>query len=148
MQPTTVAPVHGEVILNQPIEDAVAHLKALGVKNTEPPLPHSAYLKNQKTGLVLPWTIDLAEQRDLMVNCDANGNTDPVAWASSVIHEPYDALNNAALHQQAISQFAQQTAPPVQPKPVLAQPPAGTQTLEEYAVEKNAQLMDMYESAI
>lgn len=148
MQPTTVSHLPGEVILDQPIEDTVAHLKAMGVRNTEPPLPHSAFLKNQKTGLILPWTIDLAEQRDIMVNCDANGNTDPAAWAASVVHEPYDALNNAALHRQATMQFASQTAPPVQAPPQLTPPPPGTQTLEEYMAEKNAQLLDMYESAI
>lgn len=61
--------------------------KAMGVMNAEPPLPHSPCLKNVRTGIVLPWNELLAAQRDLVVCCDENGNTDPEAWESKVVQE-------------------------------------------------------------
>lgn len=62
----------------------IAYMKSMGAKNVDPPLVRSSHVKNVKTGLVLPWNEMLAEQRDIMVNCDANGNTDPSAWLPTV----------------------------------------------------------------
>lgn len=62
-----------------------AYLKSLGARNADPPLPHSPCLRIKATGRVLPWNELLAEQRDLAECCDANGNTDPEAWAHLVV---------------------------------------------------------------
>lgn len=64
--------------------ERIAYMKSMGAKNVDPPLVRSSHVKNVKTGLVLPWNEMLAEQRDIMVNCDANGNTDPAAWLPTV----------------------------------------------------------------
>lgn len=61
-----------------------ATMRQMGVANLEPPLPHSPCLKVIKTGVVHPWNALLAAQRDLVVCCDENGNTDPSAWESKV----------------------------------------------------------------
>lgn len=84
-------PVGGGAALNNAaifdMDDAarIAYMKSMGAKNVDPPLVHSSHVKNVKTGLVLPWNEMLAEQRDIMVNCDAYGNTDPSAWMPTVI---------------------------------------------------------------
>lgn len=84
-QPTPVAPESPQIVLDQNFaENRVEALSRLGAANAGPPLVRSTHLKNKFTGLVLPWSQGLAEQRDLMVNCDASGNTDPAAWESSV----------------------------------------------------------------
>lgn len=73
-------------IMDTPNEEArIALMRQLGVANVDPPLPHSPCLKNIKTGVVLPWNELLAAQRDLVVCCDENGNTDEAAWGPKVI---------------------------------------------------------------
>lgn len=69
-------------------------LRQMGVMNVDPPLPHSPCLKNIRTGVVLPWNELLAQQRDLVVCCDENGDTDPAAWEPKVIVDgvPNDML--------------------------------------------------------
>lgn len=64
--------------------ERIAYMKSMGAKNVDPPLVRSSHVKNVKTGLVLPWNEMLAEQRDILVNCDAYGNTDPSAWLPTV----------------------------------------------------------------
>lgn len=104
MQPTTVAPLSSGVVLDQNFaENRVEAMRAMGATNVDPPLPRSAYLKNTKTGLVLPWSLALAEQRDIMVNCDMYGNTDPAAWSQTVNPVAYDPSEQETLMQQAMS---------------------------------------------
>lgn len=71
------------------LDDAarVSAMKAMGAKNVDPPLVRSSHLKNAKTGVIFPWNEMLAEQTEIMVNCDANGNTDPAAWLPTVSAE-------------------------------------------------------------
>lgn len=77
-------------ILNmQHDDDMMRALESVGAMNAAPALRRSSHLKNKNTGVVLPWNPLLAEQRDIMVNCDAAGNTDPEAWEPSVIEAEY-----------------------------------------------------------
>lgn len=147
MQPTTVAPVPGAVVLDQNFAmNRVESMRAMGATNVDPPLARSAYLKNIKTGLVLPWTPGLAEQRDIMVNCDVNGNTDPAAWVSGVNHEAYSPEEQAELMQQAmtaISGHSQYEIP--MPSTEMNQPvvfPHDAKPLDEYMAEQNAAVVD------
>jgi len=82
----------------------IAYMKSMGAKNVDPPLVHSSHVKNIKTGLILPWNEMLAEQRDIMVNCDANGNTDPAAWLPTVeVGEISDDERMDLLHAKSLS---------------------------------------------
>lgn len=73
-------------IMDAPDEESrLALMQKLGVVNAIPPLPHSPCLKNIKTGVVLPWNELLAAQRDLVVCCDENGNTDEAVWGPKVV---------------------------------------------------------------
>ena len=83
--------------------ERISFLKSLGAKNADPPLPRSSHLKNKKTGLVLPWNEMLAEQHDVMVNCDCYGNTDPSAWMPTVIdRELTEEERMENLHMQSL----------------------------------------------
>ena len=154
MQPTPVRPAAVGVVLDQDFAaNAVAHMRAMGAQNVDPPLPRSAFLKNIKTGLVLPWSEALAEQRDLMQNCDASGNTDPSAWANTVVsaensREEQLAMHNAAL--RAVEGYApyeipQATAPEMNAPVVM---PHGAQHLDEFMQERNQELIGMMEAAL
>lgn len=91
-QPTVIMQSENANVFNYTDEAGrAAYMKGLGAKNIEPPLPRSSHLKNKKTGLVFPWNDMLAEQRDIMENCDASGNTDQSAWMPTVINEEFDA---------------------------------------------------------
>ena len=82
----------------------IAYMKSLGARNVDPPLVRSSHVKNTKTGLVLPWNEMLAEQRDIMVNCDANGNTDPSAWLPTVeLGEISEDERMELLHAKSLS---------------------------------------------
>lgn len=147
MQPTTVAPIPGGVVLDQNFAaNRIESMRAMGAKNVDPPLVRSAYLKNTQTGLVLPWTQGLAEQRDIMVNCDVNGNTDPAAWVNSVNPVEYNQAEQDALMQQAmtaISGHNQHEIP--MPSTAMNQPvvfPNGARPLDEYMAEANAAMVN------
>lgn len=72
--------VHGEPPVMKSTEESIADLRAMGAKNTDPPLAPSPCLKVIKTGVIVPWVESMAERPDLCVNCDENGNEDPAAW--------------------------------------------------------------------
>lgn len=92
-------------------ERRISYMKSLGAKNLDPPLPRSSHLRNKVNGRVLPWDEMLAEQRDIMECCDANGNTDPAAWLSSVDTSEHNPEERAELMVQAQAQvLAQATA--------------------------------------
>lgn len=147
MQPTTVSPIPAEQVLDQNFAlNRVEAMRAMGAKNVDPPLARSAYLKNIKTGLVLPWSQGLAEQRDIMVNCDVNGNTDPTAWVSSVNPVGYTSAEQDALMQQAMTAIAgrRQYEIPM-PTQEMNQPvvfPHGARPMDEYMAEANAAIVD------
>lgn len=147
MQPTTVSPIPTEQVLDQNFAlNRVEAMRAMGAKNVDPPLARSPYLKNINTGLVLPWSQGLAEQRDIMVNCDASGNTDPAAWASSVNPVGYSPEEQDALMQQAMTAIAGRRQHEVlMPKQEMNAPvvfPHGARPMDEYMAEANAAIVD------
>lgn len=84
--------------------ERIAYMKSMGAKNVDPPLVRSSHVKNIKTGIVFPWNEMLAEQRDIMVNCDANGNTDPAAWLPTVeVGDISDDERMDLLHARSLS---------------------------------------------
>lgn len=80
MEPESAGTMFGDATEEQ----RVAYMKSLGATNLDPPLVHSTHLRIKKTGRVLPWNELLAEQTTLVENCDAFGNTDPMAWMPTV----------------------------------------------------------------
>lgn len=105
-QPIAGGPVNNySAVLDMENEnERIALMKSMGAKNVDPPLPRSSHLINKKTGLILPWNEMLAEQRDVMENCDANGNTDPAAWMPTVIdRELTDDERMETLHAQGLA---------------------------------------------
>lgn len=153
MQPTTVAPISGGVVLDQNFaENRIASMRAMGATNVDPPLARSAFLKNTKTGLVLPWSQGLAEQRDIMVNCDVNGNTDPVAWMNSVNPVEYNQAEQDALMQRAMTAISGRNAYEVpMPSTEMNQPvvfPNGAKPLEEHFAEANAAIVNSLDALL
>lgn len=73
-------------------EERAASMRALGAKNIAPPLPRSSHLLLKRSGHVIPYDPMFAEQRDLVANCDATGNTDPAAWMPTVVEEVVDPV--------------------------------------------------------
>lgn len=147
MQPTTVAPASPGTVLDQNFaENRVAAMRQMGATNVDPPLARSAYLKNTRTGLVLPWTPGLAEQRDIMVNCDEYGNTDPATWGGTVNPVDYSESEQAELMQQAMTSIAghRQHEIPM-PEAEMNKPvefPHGARPLEEFMAEANAVIVN------
>lgn len=153
-QPTPVRQPATSIVLDESFaENRVENLRALGAQNTEPPLPRSAFLKNTKTGLILPWSLGLAEQRDIMVNCDAYGNTDPSAWMNTVNEQDYTPEEHAALMQAAyqavqgheVYTVPQAVAPVMNEQPEL---PHGAKHLQEFMADRNAAMVDNLEAAL
>lgn len=147
IQPTPVAPVAQTIPLDENFAaNRVEAMRAMGAKNVDPPLPRSAYLKNTKTGVVLPWTQGLACMRDLMVNCDANGNTDPATWAHTVIQGDYSPEEQQALLDEAKKQFVQQAAtyavPVPQPAPNDAPLPFNAEPMDHFFEKQSIAMLD------
>lgn len=147
MQPTTVSPLPTEQVLDQNFAmNRVEAMRAMGAKNVDPPLVRSAYLKNIQTGLVLPWSQGLAEQRDIMVNCDAYGNTEPAAWLNSVNPVEYSPAEQDALMQQAMISIAdrrQHEIPmPTQEMNQSVVFPYGAVPMDEFMSDVNTAIVD------
>lgn len=154
MQPTPVRAAPAGVVLDQNFaENAVQYMRQMGAKNVDPPLPRSQFLKNTKTGLVLPWSVGLAEQRDIMVNCDAYGNTEPTAWASTVISSENSEQEQQSMHDAAM-QAVRGYTPHVVPRAEMPEPnapvemPHGAQHLDEFMAERNQELVGLMEAAL
>lgn len=137
VQPQPVTQADPTIVLDQNFaNNAMEEMRKLGAKNAAPPLAPSTHLKNIKTGIIFPWTAALAEQRDILVNCDVNGNTDPAAWQKTVRNEQ-DVPDQNVLMQQAYANLHKpkpesfMQAPPVQMNEP-AQMPYGAQTLDKY----------------
>lgn len=108
-------------------EARIAYMKSLGARNMDPPLVRSTHLKIIASGRVLPYDEMLAEQRDLVQNCDQFGNTDPAAWGPQVDHHTVvdpDAhrLAMAKAQEAILSQSSYLTSHGRQPQPDPAQP--------------------------
>lgn len=135
--PTPVKGVDPTTVLNADFAaNRNEYMAAMGAKNIAPPLARSSHLKNVKTGLVFPWSPGMAEQRDILVNCDASGNTDPKAWKGTVREEEYSEEERAAAIRLAYAQLRQNTdtggfqqAAPAAPQEPQGFP-EGVQTLE------------------
>lgn len=112
IQPTPVTPAVSlnSVLDMQDAADRQQALQQAGALNASPPLPRSTHLKNKNTGLVLPWNSLLAEQRDIMVCCDAEGNTDPSAWASDVNSVDYTSDERDSLWMDARQRVFEQAS--------------------------------------
>lgn len=74
----------------------LAYMRSLGAKNLDPPLLPSSHLKLIKSGHVVPYDPILAIQTSLVVNCDAYGNTDPMAWLPTVRNVEEDPVEARA----------------------------------------------------
>lgn len=97
--PTPISPEDARQLLDiQDNEQRLAKAKQLGVRNVNPPLPHSPCVKVKATGLILPWNELLADQSDICECCDENGNTDPAAWEPKVVTS---GVPDEELHRQA-----------------------------------------------
>ena len=97
--PTPVSPEDVKQLLDiQDGEQRLAMAKRLGIKNTNPPLPHSPCVKVKSSGLILPWNELLAEQSDICECCDESGNTDPSVWEPLV---KTGGTPDEELHRQA-----------------------------------------------
>lgn len=107
-KPIDSAPVVNVLDLDE--ESRVAYMKSLGARNVDPPLPRSTHLKNKLNGRILPWNNLLAEQRDIMECCDAEGNTDPSCWMPTVNEEEYDPAEHSLLMTRAQDAIYQQSA--------------------------------------
>lgn len=135
VNPQPVAQADPTIVLDQNFaNNAMAEMKRLGAKNVDPPLAPSTHLKNINTGVIFPWTAALAEHRDVLVNCDAEGNTDPAAWQRTVRKEQ-DMPDQAELMQQAYASLQKpqgfmQSAPKQVNEP--APMPYGAQTLDKF----------------
>lgn len=142
VQPQPVTQADPTIVLDQNFAiNAVEEMRKLGAKNVAPPLAPSTHLKNIKTGLIFPWTAALAEQRDILVNCDENGNTDPAVWRQTMLTEQ-DLPDQTDLMQQAYANLCKpevrlpqcdgfMQAPPAQIN-ATGQMPHGAQTLDKY----------------
>lgn len=134
-QPQPVTPADPVIVLDQNFaQHAMEEMRNLGAKNAEPPLAPSSHLKNVKTGVIFPWSAALAEQRDILVNCDENGNTDPAVWKKTLLQEQ-DLPDQSNLMEKAYAslhkpQNFMQASPPQMNAP--AQMPHGAQTLDKY----------------
>lgn len=140
VQPQPVTQADPTIVLDQNFaSNSVEEMRKLGAKNAVPPLAPSTHLKNITTGLIFPWTAALAEQRDILVNCDENGNTDPAVWKKTMMSEQ-DLPDQTNLMQQAYASLHKpqvqmpesfmQAPPPQMNAPV--QMPHGAQTLDKY----------------
>lgn len=95
-------------------------MQQMGVANLQPPLPHSPCLKVIKTGVIHPWNELLAAQRDLVVCCDEQGNTDPSAWENKIVKDeiPQRVLamraQNAVFAKKQTESFLHPTTPVTQ----------------------------------
>lgn len=100
--------------------ERIAYMKSLGAKNVDPPLPKSSHLKIIATGRVLPYNDMLAEQRDLVQNCDQFGNTDPAVWGQTVdtteVSPEEHRLAMLRAMETVLGQANQMTAPGRQPQ--------------------------------
>lgn len=165
VQPQPVTQADPVIVLDQNFAtNAMEEMRKLGAKNVAPPLAPSTHLKNVQTGVIFPWTAALAEQRDVLVNCDADGNTDPAAWRRTMLAEQ-ELPDQANLMQQAyanlrrpqeqipkVEGFMQATPPQVN---APAQMPHNAQTLDKYldsinvspdsvqALEQLSQIMEL-----
>ena len=108
------APRNAGDVLGMDESQRAAYLQSMGVKNAVPPLPWSPCLKNQKTGVILPWSA-------------MQGRTDPSLWADrlpDLREEAPDVLMDEAL-AQATKKTVQSVMAPFRPTMALTeQPPA------------------------
>ena len=116
------APRDAGAVLGMDESQRAAYLQSMGVKNAVPPLPWSPCLKNQKTGVILPWSAMLAEQRDVLVNCDEQGRTDPALWADRLpdLQEAPGDLMDEAL-REATRKTAEKTMAGMRPTMKLSE---------------------------
>lgn len=146
-RPTTVSGIDMDNLMDSAFDNPqVETLQRLGVVSAFEPLPHSAFLKNKKTGVVLPYSDRLAQMRDIMENCDRFGNTDPAMWMPTVVQEgDYDPDLQAALLHSAIANINQaknQTPAPVVNDPNERKMPYGAKPFDTFMSDRSAAVLD------
>lgn len=154
-QAQPVAQADPTIVLDQHFaENALEEMRRLGAMNAAPPLAPSTHLKNKITGVVLPWTPGLAEMRDILVNCDANGNTDPAAWQRTVRADS-EIPDRDELTQRAYAKLREPSMPFLQREPPVMNAPVefphGAQTYDKFLdakVDGNAQALQNLSQAM
>lgn len=144
-RPTPVAQPDYSRILDAAAKGSLPEaLQNAGAINADAPLPRSSHLKNIKTGIVFPYMERMAQMRDVMVNCDQFGNTDPAAWEPTVTEGvDYDPKEQAVLMQQALVNLekrlttAQQATPPVN-DPKARELPHGAEFFDRFSMNEDS----------
>lgn len=132
------------IIMDAGSEEARADImRQMGVMNADPPLPHSPCLKNIRTGVVLPWNELLAQQKDLVVCCDEDGNTDPAAWEPKVITETVSNEALALMAQQTM--FVSEADNPYEHYMPKAKQVTGATEYERHGVIPYAEVRQLWE---
>lgn len=150
IQPQPVRQENPEIILDENFaNNRVAKMRELGAKNAAPPLAPSTHLINKQTGVIFPWSPALAEMRDVLVNCDENGNTDPAAWKKNVLSEQQIAEQSDLMTQAygaIIRPAAFMQKPPAQvnaSEQTLASEPPAEETVAPESAQTLEQLSQM-----
>lgn len=146
-RPTTVNGIDMENLMDSAFDNPqVETLQKLGVVSAFEPLPHSAFLRNKKTGVVLPYSERLAQMRDIMENCDRFGNTDPAMWMPTVVKdEGMDPDLHAELLHSAIANINQaknQTPEMKINDPAERQMPYNAKPFDHFMNKQSAAVLD------
>lgn len=146
-RPTTVNGIDMESLMDSAFDNPqIETLQRLGVVSAFDPLPHSAFLRNKKTGVVLPYSERLAQMRDIMENCDRFGNTDPAMWMPTVVKdEGIDPDLHAELLHSAITNINQaknQTPEMKVNDPAERQMPYGAKPFDHFMNSQSAAVLD------
>lgn len=161
-KPTPISPADFKSFMDVDNPDVISadKLGSAGVISALPLLPRSAFLKNKNTGVILPYSERLAQMRDIMVNCDINGNTDPAAWMPTVKAEgEYDEdMQSAALRIATNSiigrkandlvNMGRQNDPQERAMPMGAMPFVNAQSKPDSMTESSSAMIDIISSSM
>jgi hypothetical protein len=84
---------YGQVFAFDNEAERVNWMRSMGAKNVNPPLEHTKFVRIKANGRILPWNPLLADQTELVENCDKDGNTDRAAWEQDIIADELDAIS-------------------------------------------------------
>lgn len=117
--------------------ERVNWMRSMGAKNVNPPLAHTKFVRIKANGRVLPWNSLLADQTELVENCDEHGNTDKAAWENDIVTDELDSIGEdeqqllameksrrtAQIQAEQIqSEYRAEDAVSVEPRPVELPP--------------------------
>lgn len=145
-------PEDAEKLMTQAPDQVLDTLQRAGASagaNGREPLVRSSHLINIKTGMIFPWDPILAEQTDILRNCDAMGNTDPAAWGPTVNPVAYTEEERDTNYWRARdSMFRHDVDAAVVPyqqspegnTPVVTEIPQDVVTLDQYYTQRQAEV--------